>query len=113
MRTKGLFSVVAFFAVVLLSYGSASAQETEKPKSETAASNPRVVVTDTLAKPADTSTAATKPAPTTTKSFGNHAVTVTEGVVGETMKKGKWHVVTTWDGTKWVSKRTFFPDKDQ
>lgn len=113
MRTKGLFSVVAFFAFVLLSYGNAAAQEVEKPKTDTTASNPRVVVTDTLAETAKAKDAATapKPAPSTTKSFGNHAVTVTEGVVGQTMQSGKWYTVTTWDGTKWVSKRTFFPDK--
>ena len=115
MRTKGLFSVVAFVAFVLFSYGSASAQETEKPKSDAPATNPRVVVTDSLAETAKAKEAATaaKPAPTTTKSFGNHAVTVTEGVVGQTMQNGKWYTVTTWDGTKWVSKRTFFPDKNQ
>ena len=115
MRTKGLFSVAAFFAFVLLSYGSVSAQEADKPKTDTAASNPRVVVTDSIADAAKAKEAATapKPAPTTTKSFGNHAVTVTEGVVGQTIQKGKWYTVTTWDGTKWVSKRTFFPDKDQ
>ncbi|HKX83804.1 MAG TPA: hypothetical protein VJL58_06280 [Pyrinomonadaceae bacterium] len=113
MRTKGLFSVLAFVAIALFSYNSAAAQEPEKPKSDTTASNPRVVITDTIADAAKAKeAAAAKPAPTTTQSFGNHAVTVSEGVVGEPQKgSGKWHTVTTWDGTKWVSKREFFPDK--
>ena len=113
MRTKGLFSVLVLLVVALFSYSSAAAQEPEKPKTDTTASNPRVIVTDSIADAAKAKEAAiAKPAPTTTKSFGNHSLTVTEGVVGQPQQgSGKWHTVTTWDGTKWVSKREFFPDK--
>ena len=77
----------------------------------------KVVVTDGLAKAADktgdAASATGKAVGSTTKSFGNHAVTVTENVAATTVKKGKYYSVTAWDGTKWVTKKTFYPDKNQ
>lgn len=115
MRTKGLFVLFVFFVTVLFSYDTARAQDVDKTKATTAkpaaeTAKPQVIVTDSLAEAAKAKEEAAKPV-TTTKSFGNHAVTVSEGVVGQTQQSGKWHTVTTWDGTKWVSKREFFPTK--
>ena len=77
----------------------------------------KVIVTDGLAKAADktedAASATGKAVGSTTKSFGKHAVTVTENVAATTVKKGKYYSVTAWDGTKWVTKRTFYPDKNQ
>jgi hypothetical protein len=118
MRTKGLAAVFVFLAAVLFSYNNANAQVPEKPADTTTpaaepAKNPRVIVTDNLQTAADKAKAdVAKPTVASTKTFGNHAVTVTEGVQGEPVKEGgRWLTTSTWDGTKWVSKRTWFPDK--
>lgn len=75
----------------------------------------KVVVTDGLEKAADKTADATsataKAVGSKTKSFGNHAVTVTDNVTATTTQEGKYYSVTTWDGTKWVTKRTFYPNK--
>ena len=42
---------------------------------------------------------------------GRHTVNVTENVAGEVQEGGKYFMVTTWDGTKWVSKRTWYATK--
>jgi hypothetical protein len=120
MRTKGFLGVMAFFAVVLFSYGSANAQDTE-PVKDTAskakdvtvgtATKTKVFVTDNLQTAADKTKDAAKVAAKTTKTFGNNAVHVTENVVGQTYEGGKWFMVSTWDGTKWVAKRTWYPNK--
>jgi hypothetical protein len=120
MRTKGLAVVFVFLAVVLLSYNNANAQVPEKPADTTIpaaqpASNPRVIITDNLQTAADKAKAdVAKPTVATTKTFGNHAVTINESVQGEQPKEGgRWLTVSTWDGTKWVPKRTWFPDKNK
>lgn len=101
---KRLSSLLLFAGVVLFSYAAANAQNTPAPATQptTTSSNPRVVITDNLATPA-ASTAATPK--TTTQSYGNHNVTVTEGVTGINLENGKYLTVTKWDGTKWVTKR--------
>jgi len=45
------------------------------------------------------------------KKIGEYTVNVTEGVVGQTYEGGKWLVHTSWDGTKWVGKRVWYPNK--
>lgn len=118
MIMKRFLSLAVFLVAVLFSYAVANAQNSANPKqppakpdtATTTATNPRVVVTDSLSKPSTPATQADKPVATTTK-FGSHSLTITEGVTGQSFENGKWLTVTTWDGTRWASKRTFFPNK--
>jgi len=112
MTIKRLSSLMMFLGFVLFSYALANAQET-KTTTTTTSTNPRVVVTDNLAKPATATAETAKPTTTTTK-FGNHSVNVTEGVTAQAApspESGKYYNVTKWDGTKWVTKREFMPNK--
>ena len=135
MKYKGLLSVLAMALTVLFAYGQANAQVPEKVKdaagktkdvtvdaaSKTkdvtvdAAKKTKVIVTDGLEKAADktgdAASATASAAKSTSKTIGHHTVTVTDNVVAETKKDGKWFTVTTWDGTKWVSKRTWIETK--
>jgi hypothetical protein len=131
MKVNALFVLAAFFLIVLFSYSPANAQNDVKTKDTVSKPDPAtqpaskmaeptfkhsVVVTDTLAdsanKAASPTAAADKPK-STSKSFGGNMVTVTDNVVGRNFDDGKWLTVTKWDGTKWVSKREFFPNKKQ
>jgi hypothetical protein len=106
MTIKGLSSLLLFAGVVLFSYAAANAQNTPASTSQpTTASNPRVVVTDNLAKPATPASSTATTPKTSTQSYGNHNVTVTEGVTGINLENGKYLTVTKWDGSKWVTKR--------
>src|SRR5688572_15811269 len=124
MKYKGFLGVAVFALAVLFAYGPANAQVPEKVKDAAgktkdvtvdAAKKSRVVVTDGLEKAADATgdaaSATAKAAKSTTKTFGRHTVNVTENVAGEVKEGGRWLMVTTWDGTKWVSKRTWFAAK--
>ena len=103
---KRLSSLLLFAGVVLFSYAAANAQNTPAPTTQpTTASNPRVVITDNLAKPATPAASTAATPKTTTQSYGNHNVTVTEGVTGINLENGKYLTVTKWDGSKWVTKR--------
>jgi hypothetical protein len=86
----------------LFSYAIAAAQDTPT----TTSTNPRVVVTDNLAKPTTPPTTA-QPTAGATKSttVGKFTISVKEGVTGMNMENGKYVTVTKWDGSKWVSKR--------
>ena len=124
MKYKGFLSVLVLALVVLFAYGQGNAQVPEvvkdaagKTKDVTVdtAKKTKVIVTDGLEKAADktedAASATAKAAKSTSKTIGHHTVTVTDNVVGEVKKDGKWFVVTTWDGTKWVSKRTWIETK--
>jgi len=124
MKYKGFLSVLVLSLAVLFAYGQGSAQVPESVKDAAgktkdvtvdAAKKTRVVVTDGLAKAADktgdAASATASAAKSTSKTIGHHTVTVTDNVVAEAKKDGKWFTVTTWDGTKWVSKRTFIESK--
>jgi hypothetical protein len=113
MTIKRLSSLMMFLGFVLFSYALANAQET-KATTTTTSTNPRVVVTDNLAKPAAASTAETAKPATSTKTIGKYSVNVTEGVTAmaaPSPESGKYYNVTKWDGTKWVTKREFVPNK--
>ena len=120
MRSKGLLGLVVFFAVVLFSYGTSSAQIVDKVK-DAAGKTKRVTVKaakkvgeeveDAASKTKDVSVDTGEAAASKTKSYGNYTVNVTEKAAGQAYEGGKWFVVTTWDGTKWVSKRTWFATK--
>jgi len=124
MKYKGFLSVLALSLTVLFAYGQANAQVPEKVKDAAgktkdvtvdAAKKTKVIVTDGLEKAADktgdAASATASAAKSTSKTIGHHTVTVTDNVVGEVRKDGKWFTVTTWDGTKWVSKRTWIETK--
>ena len=122
MKTKGLSSLFVFFAVVFFSYVGAKAQipdkvkdAADKAKDVTVDTTKKtgVVVTDALDKAADKTKDAAKATKKSSKSFGKQSVEITEQVAGEAYEGGKWLVVTTWDGTKWVSKRVMYPNKKQ
>jgi len=114
MKTRSLAVLVALSAFVLLSYTSVKAQEDstdkakETPKSIT---KPMVVVTDNLQTAKAASAEAPKAPASTTKTFGNNAVQVTETVTGQSVEDGKWLTVTNWDGKRWVPKRVWYPNK--
>ena len=66
---------------------------------------------DLIDKAADKTAEAAKVGASKTKKFGNSAVRVTENVAGDAYEGGKYFTVTTWDGTKWVSKRVWHATK--
>jgi hypothetical protein len=121
MKINRLAGLMVFLAAVLFSYSSVNAQvagkttdTATKTKDTTAdsAKKPVVVVTDNLQKPADTTTSAAKPMVKSSKTFGGTTVSLVENVTGEPVREGgKYYTTTSWDGTKWVSKRSWFPDK--
>ena len=53
----------------------------------------------------------TKKAASETKTFGSHTVSVSENVAEKAVEGGKYFTVTTWDGTKWVSKKVWYATK--
>jgi hypothetical protein len=95
----------------------ATVKAADKTKDVTvgAAKKTKVVVTDGLEKAADktgdAAAATGKAVKSTSKTIGHHTVNVTEDVAGDAYEGGKYYMVTTWDGTKWVSKRTRFETK--
>lgn len=52
-----------------------------------------------------------KKAASETKTFGNHTVNVSENIAEKSYEEGKYYTVTTWDGTKWVSKKVWYATK--
>ena len=116
MKMKSLLRLVVVTLFVFFAYGAASAQEKETANDTTSTpSKIKVVVTDGLKTAAEkTKDAAETVADTTkktAKTFGNRTVEVTEGVVGQAIKQGRYYTVKTWDGTKWVSKQVFYETK--
>src|SRR5690348_12184019 len=122
MKINRLAGLMVFLVAVLFSYSVANAQVVDKTKdttmktkdaTATTASKPTVVVTDNLKTAADkTADTASKPTVKSSQTFGTHTVSLTENVTGEPVREGgKYYNVSTWDGTKFVSKRTWFPDK--
>jgi hypothetical protein len=102
---KRISNVVLVCGVVLFSYAIAAAQDTPAT-TPTTSTNPRVVVTDNLAKSSAPTTASQPTAGATkTTTVGKYSISIKEGVTGQNMEDGKYVTVTKWDGTKWVSKR--------
>ena len=137
MKSHALFAFVVFLAAVSLSYGSASGQVVNKTKevtskttkavvdstkkaasvtkdaTTTAASKTKDVVTDSANKTADVAKDTASAGKTKSQSYGKNTVTVTENIAGQAYEGGKYLTVTTWDGTKWVSKQVWQPNKKQ
>jgi hypothetical protein len=117
MTFKRLSSLAMFVGFVLFSYAVGYGQQTTTTTTTPAttsttptSTNPRVVVTDNLAKPATATTAATNRPTTSTTKVGNFNINVTEGVTGQDLENGKFLTITKWDGTKWVTKREWVPN---
>ena len=118
MTFKRLSSLAMFVGFVLFSCAAVNAQQTTTTTTSptatpttTTSTNPRVVVTDNLAKPSATSASQSGTPKTTTTKIGNFNVNVTEGVTAQaqTQQNGKFLTVTKWDGSKWVTKREWVP----
>jgi len=119
MRLNKLLRFLVISSFVFIAYSAVSAQdkpavnETKEPEKKV-----KLVVTDNLQKPAEQAkqTAASAPKETT-KTFGSHALVVTENITpaangnAPTPEGGRYYTVTTWDGSKWVSKQVLFPPK--
>lgn len=120
MKLKVLCNFLAFLAIALFSYNTASAQVVEKVKDAAektkdvtvdAAKKTVEVTKDVADKTKDVTTEAAKKTGAGAKNVGGYTVKLVDNVKGQSYEGGKWLVVTTWDGTKWVSKRTWFATK--
>ena len=112
MKMNSLMRLIIISSFVLFAYVAASAQEKETANdTKSTAEKTKVVVTDNLAKAADTTSNAVEKSAKSVKNFGSNAVEVTEGVVGKTVEQGRYYTVKTWDGTKWVSKQVWYATK--
>jgi len=69
------------------------------------------VTTDAADKTRDVTVDGAKAMASSAKKIGNYTVEVTENVAGQAYEGGKWFVTTTWDGTKWVSKKVLYGTK--
>jgi hypothetical protein len=69
------------------------------------------VTTDVADKTADVTVDGAKATASGAKKVGNYTVNVSENVAGGAYEGGKWFVTTTWDGTKWVSKKVVYGAK--
>jgi len=126
MKLNALFALVAFFGAVLFSYSTVNAQSEEKTKDAVtktkdvavqSVKKTSVVVTDMLTDSADKTknmaSGVGASVVTKTQKIGNATISVTDNVTGQAYEGGKWFMVSTWDGAKWVSKREWFPNKKQ
>jgi len=120
MKLKGLMRLAMLFTFVLVSYGVASSQVVDATKDAAgktkevtvdAAKKTAEVTTDVADKTKDATVDAAKATSSGVKTFGNYTVKVTENIVTEAKKDGKWFMTTTWDGAKWVSKKVWYPNK--
>ena len=69
------------------------------------------MTTDVADKTKDAAVDGAKAAASGAKKVGGYTVDVTENVAGQAYEGGKWFVTTTWDGTKWVSKKVMYGTK--
>ena len=120
MKLKGLVSLFGLILFVSFSYSAANAQivdavkdAAEKTKDVTVdAAKKTADVTGDIAEGAkDVTVDGVKAAGKGAKKVGNYTVDVTENVAGQAYEGGRWLTVTTWDGTKWVSKKVWFASK--
>jgi hypothetical protein len=124
MKLRVLYNFLAVFVIALFSYSSANGQIVEKVKN--AAEKTKEVTVDTTKKTVEltkdaaekvagkTKDATVEAAKTTgsgAKKVGGYTVKLVDNVKGQAYEGGRWLVVTTWDGTKWVSKRAWFATK--
>jgi len=119
MRLNKFLRLLSIFSFVFIAYTSASAQDTPVVnETKDAAKKVRVVVTDGLEKAVvktkDAALVVGEKGKAATKSFGTNTLVVTENISSEansTVEGGRYYTVTTWDGTRWVSKRVLYPPK--
>lgn len=130
MRTLRLTGLIVFFAAVFLTFvgsnqlisdrtldkeGTAKDMTVGDPinaavPTDGTAPNTGIAVNDTLETAAEATSTAGKGTKSKSKSFRNSTA---ESAVWRDHKGGKWVVVTSWDGEKWVTKRVYYPNKDQ
>ena len=116
MRLKSLAGFVFLFMAVAFSYGTANAQIVDAGKDASAktkdvTNKTTVVVTDGLDKTKDMAVDSAKNTGSNVKKIGSYSIETTENIKVVKFEDGKWFTVTKWDGTKWVSKRTWYANK--
>lgn len=136
---KGLKYFGFLFAVVLLSYVGADAQivkgakkVVDKTKDVTVDAGKKTVevtkdvvdktkdvtvdaaekTVDVTKDVADKTVDGAKAAGSGAKKVGGYVIETTGDVGEKVVEGGKYFVTTTWDGTKWVSKKVWYPTKD-
>ncbi|MDQ3179309.1 MAG: hypothetical protein M3Q33_02195 [Acidobacteriota bacterium] len=138
MKLKEFKCFGLLLAIVLFSYGAANSQVVDavkdaakKTKDVTvdAAKKTAEVTTDIADKTKDVTVNAAKKtadvagdvkdaavdgakaAGSGTKKVGGYVIEKTGDIAEKSAETGKYFVVTTWDGTKWVSKKVWFATK--
>lgn len=131
MKLRVLCNFVTIFGIALFSYSAASAQVVDAVKD--AADKTKEVTIDTTKKTVeitkdaadktknatekiagktkDTTVNAAKTTGSGAKKIGNYTVELVDNVKEKTPEAGRWLVMTTWNGTKWVTKRTWVATK--
>lgn len=104
------------FVAVAFSYGTANAQIVDAAKdaaskTKDVANKTTVVVTDGLDKTRDMTVDSARNTGSNVKKIGSYSIETTENIKVVKFEDGKWFTVTKWDGTKWVSKRTWYANK--
>jgi hypothetical protein len=120
MRLNKFLRLLSISSFVFIAYTAASAQDTPVVKETAdAAKKVRVVVTDGLEKAVvktkDAALVVGEKGKAATRSFGTNTLVVTENITSEakgtTPEGGRYYTVTTWDGSRWVSKQVLYPPK--
>lgn len=120
MKLKGLNCLGLLLSIVLLSYGAANGQVVDavkdaakKTKDVTvdAAKKTADVTTDIADKTKDVTVDAAKATGSGTKKVGGYVIETSGDIAEKSAETGKYFVVTTWDGTKWVSKKVWYATK--
>jgi hypothetical protein len=120
MKLRVLCNFVGGLVLALFSYSAANAQvvdtvkkAAEKTKDVTvdAAKKTAGVTGNVADKTKDATVDAAKTTGTGAKNIVTYTVKLVNNVKGDPYEGGRWLVVKTWDGTKWVSKRAWFETK--
>jgi hypothetical protein len=131
MTKKSLVRFSFLIAFALFSYSSSNAQIVDAVKK--AADKTKDVTVDAAKKTAEVTKDAAEATPeiaektgeatknaakatgSGVKRVGGYTIKVTDNVVesaaAKSYQSGKWLTTTTWDGTKWVSKRVWYATK--
>ena len=139
MKLKGLNCLGLLLAIVLFSYGAANGQVVDAVKdaakktkdvtvdaakktvevTKDVADKTKDVTVDAAEKTvdvtkdvADKTVDGAKAAGSGAKKVGGFVVETTGDVAEKAVEGGKYFVHTTWDGTKWVSKKVWHPTKN-
>ena len=131
MKLKVLLNIAAIFVFAIFSYTAANAQIVDKVKdaakktkdvtvnaakktadvTKDAAEKTKDATVDAAEKTKDVTVDAAKTTGSGAKRISGYTVKVTDNIKEQLAATGKWLVMTTWDGTKWVTKRTWVETK--